>query len=79
MPLIPPPGLFPPTFDPTFAPAKPPARRYVKRGAYMICLDCAMAVAYCACHRQPAPEQNAAEADAGESLARRVADCAGGR
>lgn len=77
MPLIPPP------YPPGGTPARPapvaPARRFVKRGFYVCCCDCGMAVEFCACDRRLAPEQNQAEAAAGASLARRVADCQGGR
>lgn len=57
---------------PVMLPAPPPTR-FVKRGLYLVCVDCGLAVDYCACDpRTPAvPSQ---DAQAGASLDRRIAE-----
>jgi len=60
-----------------FPPPTPlPASRFVKRGAYMLCLACGFTSAYCRCASTPAPE-SAAKDGAESDLAKRARECVG--
>lgn len=59
-------GAFPP------APAMPPARTFVKRGFFMCCTVCSLAVEYCNCGSQPAVDAGSQDGSAESSLEKRV-------
>lgn len=66
-----------PVYPPGGTPAQPaPAGRFVKRGAYMICVVCDMPIAYCKGHAAP-DATTAQDGGAAASLERRVRECQG--
>lgn len=66
--------MIPPHLAPPMLPSKP-ARTFVKRGFYMCCSVCSLAVAYCACDRQIA-DAPALDGSA-STLSQRERDCKG--
>lgn len=53
-----------------------PASRFVKRGSYMLCLDCGLTALYCRCASQKAVDQGAQDG-AESGLAKRIEECRG--
>jgi hypothetical protein len=73
-----PPPIMPPMIPP------PPPTRFVKRGGYMVCLDCNYALEYCGCgaRSMDAGVGPPTSGEAESSLAKRIAEVrtrAGGR
>jgi len=58
------------------APVAVPAGRFVKRGAYMICVTCGMAIEYCRGHAAP-DASTAQDGAAAASLDARINECKG--
>ena len=63
--------------NPIMPPMIPPPTRFVKRGAYMVCLDCNLVIEYCCCaaRRVDAGVGPPTSGESESSLAKRVAEC----
>lgn len=59
------------------APVLPPASRFVKRGMYLVCMECGLTSMYCLCAMRARVTQD--ESQAAADLEQRARACKGGR